>query len=140
MKQKLNKINGAGLIAMSYDMKKVLTLWRGSKLDLPKGAIERGETPFNAAFREAYEEAGIRIEDCELVSDEPGVFDNIQFYYAFWNGVPVISRNPETGILEHDDARWLPWRKAIDKAPEFLKPALFHGLALTAVLPRKKRF
>ena len=26
MKQKSNKINGAGLVAMSYDMKKVLTL------------------------------------------------------------------------------------------------------------------
>jgi 8-oxo-dGTP pyrophosphatase MutT (NUDIX family) len=140
MKQKSNKINGAGLVAMSYDMKKVLTLWRGNKLDLPKGMIEKGESSFSAAFREAYEEAGIRVEDCELVSNEPGTFDNIQFYYVFWDGIPVLERNPNTGILEHDNALWLPWRKAIDKAPEFLKSALFHGLALTAVLPRKKRF
>jgi 8-oxo-dGTP pyrophosphatase MutT (NUDIX family) len=139
MRNRKNKINGAGLVAMSYDMKKVLTLWVGEKLDLPKGAIERGETAFQAAFREAYEEAGIREEDCELVSDQPGIFDNIQFYYVFWNGIPTISRNPKTGILEHDNALWLPWRKAIDKSPEFLKPALFHGLALTAVMPHKKR-
>ena len=139
MNRKLNKINGAGLIAMSYDMKKVLTLWRGSRLDLPKGVIEQGESSFNAAVREAYEEAGIRIDDCELICNEPSTFDNIQFYYVFWNGIPTIAKNPETGILEHDNALWLPWRLAINKAPEFLKSALFHGLALTAVLPKKKR-
>ena len=136
---KNKKINGAGLVAISRDLKKVFTLWNGDKLDLPKGAIERGETALETAFREAYEEAGILQSDCELVTDFPGTFENIQFYYVFWDGNVSIKPNPKTGILEHDNAMWLPWRKAIDKAPMFLRPALFHGLALSAIVPRRKK-
>ena len=135
--KKNRKINGAGLVVISSDLRKVLTLWKNEKLDLPKGSIERGETPLQAAFREGYEEAGINFEDCEFAVDYPGIFENVQFYYVFYNGSVTISKNPTTGILEHDKVVWMPWRKAIDKAPAFLKPPLFHGLAITAVLPHR---
>lgn len=136
---KKNKINGAGLVAISHDHKKVLTLWSNGRFDLPKGAIEKNERPIDAAFREAEEEAGINRFDCELIVEKPGVFDNIQFYYVLWEGELKIVPNPKTGIVEHDDIRWMSWRKAIVKAPQFLKPALFHGLAITALLPRRKK-
>jgi 8-oxo-dGTP pyrophosphatase MutT (NUDIX family) len=135
--KKNRKINGAGLIVISKDLKKVLTLWKNNKLDLPKGSIERGETPIQTAFREGFEEAGIKFEDCEFAVDYPGIFENVQFYYVFYNGSITLAKNPVTGVLEHDKVIWLPWRRAIDKAPDFLKPPLFHGLAITAVLPRR---
>ena len=136
--KKMKKINGAGLVVMSRDLRKVLTLWKGEKLDLPKGSIEKGETSLQTAFREGFEEAGIKFEDCEFITKIPGTFENIQFYYVFWSGDPKISKNPTTGVFEHDKITWLPWRKAIDSAPEFLKAPLFHGLALTAIAPRKR--
>ena len=138
MKNK-NKIHGAGLIVISRDLRKVLTLWSNGKLDLPKGAVEKTETSLDAAFREGFEEAGIRKEDCEFLSDMPGVFDNMHFYYVFWNGQVNIVPNPKTGILEHDTAVWMPWRKAIESAPVFLKAPLFHGKALTAIIPRRRK-
>lgn len=136
---KPKKINGAGLVLISRDTRKVFVLWNGEKLDLPKGSIERGESSIEAAFREAREEAGINKEDCELISSLPGTFENIQFYYAFWDGVPSITPNPKTGIFEHDRAEWVRWKKALDASPDFLKPALFHGLALIATLPRRRK-
>ena len=136
---KKQKINGAGLIVISRDLRKVLTLWSGEKFDLPKGSIERGESSIDAAFREAKEEVGIDRNLCEMISDEPYECGNIRFYYVFWDGIPKISANPITGIIEHDKFLWMTWRKAIDKSPQFLKPALFHGLALSAIMPRESK-
>jgi 8-oxo-dGTP pyrophosphatase MutT (NUDIX family) len=133
--KKNNKVNGAGVVVVSRDLRKVLTLWKGSKMDLPKGAIERGESTIAAAFREASEEIGLNRSECELISDVPYIFENIAFYYVFWDGTPRINANPTSGIVEHDKFMWMTWRKAIDSSPEFLKPALFHGLALKAVMP-----
>ena len=136
---KMKKINGAGLIVISRDGKKVLTLRSRGKFDLPKGAMEAGESSLITAFREAFEEAGIRREECELLSDMPGIFDNMHFYYVFWNGEVKILPNPRTGIIEHDEAIWMPWRQAIDIAPSFLKSPLFHGKALIAIIPRRRK-
>jgi 8-oxo-dGTP pyrophosphatase MutT (NUDIX family) len=136
---KKKKINGAGLVVISNDLKKVLTLWKGGILDLPKGSIEKGETSMQTAFREASEEANISVGDCHLISNMPCTFDNMDFYYVFWDGTPSIKKNPQTGIFEHDDIKWVTWRKALDASPQFLKGALFHGLALTTILPRNKR-
>ena len=137
--RKNEKINGAGIIVMSRDLRKVLTLWNGEKMDLPKGTIEKGETFLNAALREGYEEAGIISSECELISDDPYVYRNIAFFYVFWDGQPQINPNPKSGIIEHDRFAWVPWRKAIDSSPDFLKPALFHGLALKSIMPWSKK-
>lgn len=135
---KNKKINGAGLIVISRDLKRVLTLWSGNKFDLPKGSIEKGETLIDAAFREAKEEVGVEQNLCEMITNEPYLCGNICFYYVFWDGIPTIAANPKTGVFEHDKISWMTWRNALKHSPEFLKPALFHGLALSSVMPREK--
>lgn len=39
-----------------------LLIYRGGRWDLPKGHVERGETPAEAAVREVEEETGVRVE------------------------------------------------------------------------------
>jgi len=51
-------IEAAGGIVINED-KHILLIYRNGKWDLPKGKMEKGETPETAAFREVQEETGI---------------------------------------------------------------------------------
>ncbi len=42
------------------------TGWNDGKYTLPSGHVERGESPREAIIREAFEEVGVRVEECYL--------------------------------------------------------------------------
>ena len=73
--------------------------------DIPKGRIDPGETPQQAAFRECYEETG--IVPIRIVA---GPF--IDGPMVVWLGQTdeenvIIAENPETGEKEHESYKWL---------------------------------
>jgi 8-oxo-dGTP pyrophosphatase MutT (NUDIX family) len=96
----------------------------GDKLrwQLPKGTIEQGEAPEQAALREVAEEAGIQAEIIELL-------DVIEYWYVgdsrgqrvrFHKQVHFyLMRYISGDVAEHDDevrdARWLPIEEAIER-------------------------
>lgn len=90
--------------------------------DIPKGRIDPGETPFEAAKRECYEESGIipvRIIAGPFV-DGPMVT---------WIGETdeeevVIGNNPETGEREHEDYKWVTPDVLFKKSLNYLKPTI----------------
>ena len=73
--------------------------------DIPKGRVDPGETPFEAAKRECFEETG--ITPLRIVA---GPF--IDGPLAVWLGetdeeLVTIGKNPETGAVEHEGYRWM---------------------------------
>ena len=53
-------IEAAGGIVVHKENKKSLFIFRNNKWDIPKGKIEKGETPALGAIREIQEECGIK--------------------------------------------------------------------------------
>ncbi len=98
--------------------------------DFPKGVIERGEAPLEAAVRETKEEAGLAdlafpfgSEFCETA---PYAHGKVARYYL---GVTetadvTLAVSPELGRPEHHEARWVSFDEAAKLLPERLAPVL----------------
>jgi len=63
--KKLNAIKKAGAIILNKDFNSVALVFRPQKNDwtFPKGHIEKEESSINAAYREVFEETGIKAVD-----------------------------------------------------------------------------
>ena len=82
-------------------------------VSLPKGHIEKGETPFQCALREIKEETNLEV-DLETsfhhtisYSPFPNVWKEVTFYLAKAKTFDVISQ-PE----EVKEAKWMPFKEA----------------------------
>lgn len=91
------------------------------KYDLTKGKVDKGETDFQAAIRETYEEAGIKNLRFEW-GNVKFHRDTVTMFIAVTDDEPVILKNPESGILEHDGYEWNSFDVAYILLPSFLKP------------------
>lgn len=104
----------------------LLRAWR--YWDFPKGAVESGETPLQAAIREVQEETGIDDLDfawgdqyCETAPYNRGKV--ARYYLARTRTEKVIlAANPVTGIREHMEYRWVTHQAALPLlSPRMLK-------------------
>ena len=129
-----NKTNippGAGIILLKEDAAepsgfKVLSLVCKNINDIPKGAIDPGETAFEAAVRETYEEA--KISDLEFRWGLKNlVYEQLTFFIAVTTQEPTITANPHTGIIEHDYAVWLTWDEFEKNTKNFIIPGITWG-------------
>jgi len=90
--------------------------------DFPKGAVEAGETPLEAARREVAEEAGITALDFKWGEDfkDTPPYDRgkvARYYMATTDSERVVLHpNPTTGELEHQEYRWMRFEDAWDLA------------------------
>ena len=90
--------------------------------DFPKGAVEEGEMPFDAARREVAEEAG--ITELEFVWGEefkdtpPYDRGKVARYYLarVASDQVTLLANPKTGEVEHQEHRWMRFEDAWDLA------------------------
>lgn len=93
----------------------LLRAW--SHWDFPKGNVESGESLMEAAIREVQEETG--IEDLSFpwgaAFARTGVYsrDKVAYYTISTSSTTqiVLAPNPATGLQEHDEFRWVPWRE-----------------------------
>ena len=91
--------------------------------DLTKGMIDSGESSFEAAVRETYEESGISPADLSFEwgrASKP--CNSVTVYIASTKAEPFISPNPQTGKTEHTEARWLTLDEFKDQCIGYLKP------------------
>jgi 8-oxo-dGTP pyrophosphatase MutT (NUDIX family) len=67
---------------------------KGWKLDLPKGHLQRGESPLQGAIREVYEETGIKFEPWKLTRPIQTACDGdpLFLFYAEIDGLIPVNR------------------------------------------------
>jgi 8-oxo-dGTP pyrophosphatase MutT (NUDIX family) len=86
--------------------------------DFPKGMVDAGEKPLEAAIREVREESSIETLDFawgyEYVETPPYSGGKVARYYlAASPGDAVhLPISEELGFPEHDEFRWLPYQEA----------------------------
>ncbi|MGA7802017.1 MAG: NUDIX domain-containing protein [Gammaproteobacteria bacterium] len=86
--------------------------------DFPKGRVEAGETPLEAARREAQEEASLGhlvLHWGESYRETPPYQrGKVARYYLAESGTDEVTLaiNPELGRPEHHEYRWLSYRDA----------------------------
>lgn len=92
----------------------------GAELDwnLVVGKIEEGETPEQAAIREADEEVGLRVRAVQRIFDHahPRSPDGRHFYYI---GCEVIGGAPD--LVDHEENREIHWA-TLEEADERVAP------------------
>ncbi len=92
---------------------RIYTYW-----DFPKGEIHPGEDQWIAALRELYEETNIKtardLWNKQFIETEPYSKGKVARYYLGEVDDQVIQLlpNPETGIIEHHEYRWLKYEEA----------------------------
>jgi len=123
---------GAIVVRKESGQWKFLFLRAFKNWDFPKGVVEPGEDPLQAAVREAREEAGIR----DLTFPWGNVFKETQpyrsggkkvarYYLAATSQSKVtFSVNPEIGKPEHHEYRWVPYEAVRKLAPDRLLPII----------------
>ena len=124
---------GAGIIIISFDgnTPKILGLIGDAKhrkkhrktYDLPKGQVDKGESNWNAALRETFEETGIQLDQFDVIAGP--INDSwLTMWLAEvpWRTPVTIGRNPKTGKLEHDGYEWLEYNAIINDCYTYLRP------------------
>lgn len=122
----------AGVVVVSLvDRKlKFLLLRAYRNWDFPKGIVEAGEKPIDAALREVREETALDdiSFDWGLLYIETGPYNKgkIARYYVARSKEQHITLpvNPELGRPEHDEARWVNVDTALAMVSERLKPVV----------------
>tara|TARA_R100001082_G_scaffold34673_2_gene17970 strand:- start:161 stop:583 length:423 start_codon:yes stop_codon:yes gene_type:complete len=100
-----------------------LGLWAYGGYDIPKGHVESGDDIFSTAVREAAEEASITELEFKWGKEYCRV-DNLFVYLAVTEQQPKINFNEEEGLLEHEHAKWLTWKKMKEECYDYLFPAI----------------
>ena len=123
--QDMSKSPGAGIVVVrKFDTKwKVLGLVVNGEYDLPKGKMEKGEKPLEAAIRETAEESSISQLDFKWGKQNIQI-QHLTFYIAATQQDAAVQLNPESGIYEHEDAVWVSFKKIKSNIYPFLVPVV----------------
>ncbi len=98
--------------------------------DFPKGLVEPGEQPLDAALREVKEETTLENLSFDWGKDymDTGPYNKgkiSRYYLARSNDTRVhLPINPELGFPEHQEARWVGVETALSMVSPRLKPVI----------------
>ncbi len=98
--------------------------------DFPKGIVEQGEEPVQAAIREVREETTITGLDFKWGYEymDTGPYNKgktARYYIARTSQEHVeLPVNPEIGMPEHHEFRWVPYEEALALVGSRVKPVV----------------
>jgi len=123
---------GVVIVRIESGLPRYLMLRAFSYWDFPKGVVETGEDPLEAAIREVKEETGldISLEDFRwgkgFQETAPYGMGKVARYYLAESvsGEPYLPVNPALGKPEHEEWRWVTYREAQAILPPRLKAIL----------------
>lgn len=122
----------AGVVVVSLEQRKLkyLLLRAYRNWDFPKGLVEADEQPIDAALREVREETTLDdlSFDWGLAFMDTGPYNKgkISRYYIARSKETQVSLpvNPELGMPEHHEARWVDFAKALAMVSPRLQPVV----------------
>ena len=122
----------AGVVIVSTINRKLqfLLLRAYRNWDFPKGLVEAGEDPLRAAQREVREETALDdiSFDWGLVHMDTGPYNKgkiARYYIARSKETHVtLPVNPELGVPEHHEARWVDYPRALTLVSPRLQPVV----------------
>ena len=131
-----DEIRSCGVLIVRGDpVREVLLMIHPTRLDIPKGHVEEGESDLVCALREMEEETGISSEDIEL---DP----SFQFTTKYpvkskrtgnqWREKTLVvflgrlKRDVDVQVTEHGGFQWLVWEPPHTLQPETIDPLLAH--------------
>ena len=129
----VNHIKAAGGIVFSPGKSKIILIKHYNVWDLPKGWIENGETPENAAVREVSEETGIPTPSILAKLDETFHFyffkddDKINLKHTFWFKM-ISDKEYELKPQKEEDISEARWVKL--EETELLKENMYPSVSL----------
>jgi bis(5'-nucleosidyl)-tetraphosphatase len=105
--------------------------------DFPKGMVEPGETPFEAAVREVAEET--TLDDLafdwgrQFMETGPYSRGKVARYYLARTGTREVSLpvNPVLGRAEHSEFRWVGYRQALALTSPRVRPVVHWAQRIT---------
>ena len=106
--------------------------------DFPKGLVEPGEQPFDAAVREVKEETTLENLAFDWGKDylDTGPYNKgkiSRYYLARSDATRVhLPINPELGFPEHQEARWVSFETALNMVSPRPKPVIQWASAIIA--------
>ena len=100
--------------------------WNGT-YDIPKGGIDYGESEWDCAVRECLEEAGIKVTKDDIMAG-PHTNEWLTIWLAKCNGIPRVTPNPVTGLLEHVDWKWVDPSELKSSCYPYLAPFIEWGI------------
>jgi bis(5'-nucleosidyl)-tetraphosphatase len=112
--------------------------------DFPKGLVEPGEQPMEAALREVREETTLENLAFDWGTDyvDTGPYNKgkiSRYYLARSNATKVhLPINPELGFPEHQEARWVGFETALTMVSPRLKPVVQWASDIIAAPPAEK--
>jgi 8-oxo-dGTP pyrophosphatase MutT (NUDIX family) len=118
------------VVSLAQRELKFLLLRAYRNWDFPKGLVEAGEEPLDAALREVLEETtlGDLSFDWGLEFMETGPYNKgkISRYYIARSKETRVSLpiNPALGMPEHHEARWVDYGKAVSMVSPRLQPVV----------------
>ena len=129
IEKRSNMKKSAGVIIVKKDTDdewKFLALVKDDgSYDIAKGIVEEGESYLQTAIREAEEESNISLTDSDFVwGYESTTYGRGTAFVAMSETQPFVTPNPETGVMEHADAKWVSFEDMIKNTVDFLKPAV----------------
>tara|TARA_A100001011_G_scaffold303469_1_gene317499 strand:- start:918 stop:1325 length:408 start_codon:yes stop_codon:yes gene_type:complete len=111
-----NQFKFLGLKALPYFSKRSNGIY-----DIPKGKIDPGETPFECAKRECFEESGINVQ---VFVDGPHIHEGLYLWLAESYQKPKICINPHTKQEEHLGYTWLTGEQIEKDCLNYLQPGI----------------
>ena len=122
--------SGVVVVSLTQRKLKFLLLRAYRNWDFPKGLVEAGEEPIDAALREVREETTLDdlSFDWGLAFMETGPYNKgkISRYYIARSKEQMITLpvNPELGVPEHQEARWVSVHTALEMVTARLQPVV----------------
>jgi 8-oxo-dGTP pyrophosphatase MutT (NUDIX family) len=131
MAKTLRQSAGVAVVRREAETWRLLVLRCYQNWDFPKGGIEPGESPLQAAIRETAEEAGITDLEFRWAEAycETGPYGRppkiARYYLAETRRTDVeLPVSPALGRPEHHEGRWVDLRQAERLLPPRLQPVL----------------
>jgi bis(5'-nucleosidyl)-tetraphosphatase len=129
---------GVVVVHVAAEAVQYLLLRAYKNWDFPKGLVEPGEEPLDAAVREVKEETTLVNLAFDWGQDymDTGPYNKgkiSRYYLARSNLTQVhLPINPELGFPEHQEARWVGLETALNMVSPRLKPVVHWASAVIA--------